>query len=143
MVSIVGGDSSEYAVYYVAVAPLAQRLEQRPFKSWVVGSNPTGGTANPSEPLAPRDFSYLCLYYYAAPTEGMAHKPCTSISLKSDRIRNLSENEEAHRNPPTPRSSKSDKIEGNMSENGERRVVDATGGRISPANPGGLIRGKT
>ncbi len=39
-----GGDWSEYAVYYVAVAPLAQRLEQRPFKSWVVGSNPTGGT---------------------------------------------------------------------------------------------------
>lgn len=40
-----GGDWSEYAVYYVAVAPLAQRLEQRPFKSWVVGSNPTGGTS--------------------------------------------------------------------------------------------------
>ena len=28
----------------VPSAPLAQRLEQRPFKSWVVGSNPTGGT---------------------------------------------------------------------------------------------------
>ena len=26
-------------------APLAQWSEQRPFKSWVVGSNPTGGTA--------------------------------------------------------------------------------------------------
>ena len=26
------------------VAPLAQRLEQRPFKSWVQGSNPWGGT---------------------------------------------------------------------------------------------------
>lgn len=26
------------------VAPLAQWLEQRPFKSWVVGSSPTGGT---------------------------------------------------------------------------------------------------
>ena len=31
-------------VYLGNVAPLAQRLEQRPFKSWVVGSNPTGGT---------------------------------------------------------------------------------------------------
>ena len=31
-------------VYRKGVAPLAQRLEQRPFKSWVVGSNPTGGT---------------------------------------------------------------------------------------------------
>ena len=43
-----GGDWSEYAVYCVAVAPLAQRLEQRPFKSWVVGSNPTGGTCEKS-----------------------------------------------------------------------------------------------
>ena len=34
----------KYAVYCLSVAPLAQRLEQRPFKSWVVGSNPTGGT---------------------------------------------------------------------------------------------------
>lgn len=34
---------SECAVYYVTVAPLAQRLEQRPFKSWVQGSNPWGG----------------------------------------------------------------------------------------------------
>ena len=34
----------KYAVYWLFVAPLAQRLEQRPFKSWVVGSNPTGGT---------------------------------------------------------------------------------------------------
>lgn len=25
-------------------APLAQLAEQRPFKSWVVGSSPTGGT---------------------------------------------------------------------------------------------------
>ena len=30
----------KYAVYCLSVAPLAQRLEQRPFKSWVVGSNP-------------------------------------------------------------------------------------------------------
>ena len=35
-------------VYLSAVAPLAQRLEQRPFKSWVVGSNPTGGTLKAS-----------------------------------------------------------------------------------------------
>ena len=31
-------------VYLSAVAPLAQLAEQRPFKSWVVGSSPTGGT---------------------------------------------------------------------------------------------------
>lgn len=31
-------------VQCLIVAPLAQRLEQRPFKSWVQGSNPWGGT---------------------------------------------------------------------------------------------------
>lgn len=31
-------------VYLSAVAPLAQLAEQSPFKSWVVGSSPTGGT---------------------------------------------------------------------------------------------------
>ena len=55
-----GGDWSEYAVYCVAVAPLAQRLEQRPFKSWVVGSNPTGGTGSKSwKPMALRTFSFV------------------------------------------------------------------------------------
>ena len=51
-----GGDWSEYAVYCVAVAPLAQRLEQRPFKSWVVGSNPTGGTVKSLEIGVSGDF---------------------------------------------------------------------------------------
>lgn len=55
-----GGDWSEYAVYCVAVAPLAQRLEQRPFKSWVVGSNPTGGTGSKSwKPMVLRTFSFV------------------------------------------------------------------------------------
>lgn len=31
-------------IYLLAVAPLAQWLEQRPFKSWVQGSSPWGGT---------------------------------------------------------------------------------------------------
>ncbi len=31
-------------VYWASVAPLAQLAEQSPFKSWVVGSSPTGGT---------------------------------------------------------------------------------------------------
>ena len=47
----------KYAVYCLSVAPLAQRLEQRPFKSWVVGSNPTGGTSKPLETLASKGFS--------------------------------------------------------------------------------------
>lgn len=47
----------KYAVYCLTVAPLAQRLEQRPFKSWVVGSNPTGGTSKPLETLASKGFS--------------------------------------------------------------------------------------
>ena len=34
------------------VAPLAQWLEQRPFKSWVVGSSPTGGTGWPCGTVA-------------------------------------------------------------------------------------------
>ena len=36
-------DCRIYTSFY-SHAPLAQRSEQRPFKSWVVGSNPTGGT---------------------------------------------------------------------------------------------------
>ena len=48
---------SQNGVYFRRVAPLAQRLEQRPFKSWVVGSNPTGGTAKPLETLTSKGFS--------------------------------------------------------------------------------------
>lgn len=43
-------------VYLGNVAPLAQRLEQRPFKSWVVGSNPTGGTVKSLEIGVSGDF---------------------------------------------------------------------------------------
>lgn len=43
-------------VYLGNVAPLAQRLEQRPFKSWVVGSNPTGGTVKSLETGVSGDF---------------------------------------------------------------------------------------
>ena len=39
-------------VYSGIVAPLAQWLEQRPFKSWVVGSSPTGGTGWPCGTVA-------------------------------------------------------------------------------------------
>ena len=49
---------SQNGVYFRRVAPLAQRLEQRPFKSWVVGSNPTGGTAKPLETLASKGFQF-------------------------------------------------------------------------------------
>ncbi len=47
---------SQNGVYFRRVAPLAQRLEQRPFKSWVVGSNPTGGTTNPRNRNGSKDF---------------------------------------------------------------------------------------
>ena len=43
-------------VYLAFVAPLAQLAEQSPFKSWVVGSSPTGGT-----------FLYLNLSYRMSP----------------------------------------------------------------------------
>ena len=47
---------SQNGVYFRRVAPLAQRLEQRPFKSWVVGSNPTGGTVKSLEIGVSGDF---------------------------------------------------------------------------------------
>lgn len=37
-------------------ASIAQRLEQRPFKSWVQGSNPWGGTITGPEPLQSQRF---------------------------------------------------------------------------------------
>ena len=49
---------SQNGVYFRRVAPLAQRLEQRPFKSWVVGSNPTGGTTNPRNRNGSKDFLF-------------------------------------------------------------------------------------
>ena len=54
---------SQNGVYFRRVAPLAQRLEQRPFKSWVVGSNPTGGTAKPLETLASKGFSIPAIFW--------------------------------------------------------------------------------
>ena len=77
-----GGDWSEYAVYCVAVAPLAQRLEQRPFKSWVVGSNPTGGTCE-----KPRKSMFLTVseaFLFLQPNESKAaaqHLPGTFTAI--------------------------------------------------------------
>ena len=54
---------SQNGVYFRRVAPLAQRLEQRPFKSWVVGSNPTGGTTKPLETLDSKGFSIPAIFW--------------------------------------------------------------------------------
>ena len=51
-------------VYNEVIAPLAQWLEQRPFKSWVVGSSPTGGTGWPCETIMFR--TVFCFFFFTS-----------------------------------------------------------------------------
>lgn len=73
---------SQNGVYFRRVAPLAQRLEQRPFKSWVVGSNPTGGTAKPLETLASKGFQFP--RFLAPDAISRTHRSTTRIPQLAD-----------------------------------------------------------
>ena len=71
-------------VYFSAVAPLAQRLEQRPFKSWVVGSNPTGGTDGPRDHTGHGDFCFTWNRRWERHRTAHAHDGQSAHNMQSD-----------------------------------------------------------